>query len=223
MTKGRKIVYVNGFDVRNLHDPEFGISERKNPERAVMRACLYIPEGEIWIDEAVKDETKFLLEVMDFEDRYLRADMDFREFREVLTKEFSNPESFDLKKATRRSYEKKGVFVREVDGGIVRRTLDPYFVLGGHHLIYLYITEGEIWLDAKMPKEVLKYTLIHECVELALMHRKIDYNTAHDYATAAEKEARRRDGLYIGGDEDAQKMKAAKNTIIEKLLLEKEG
>ena len=95
MTKGRKIVYVNGFDVRNLHDPEFGISERKNPERAVMRACLYIPEGEIWIDEAVKDETKFLLEVMDFEDRYLRADMDFREFRGVLTKEFSNPEIFD--------------------------------------------------------------------------------------------------------------------------------
>ena len=95
MTKGRKIVYVNGFDVQNLHDLEFGICERRNPDRAVMHASLYIPEGEIWIDEAVKDETKFLLEIMDFEDRYLRADTDFRAFREVLKKEFSNPESFD--------------------------------------------------------------------------------------------------------------------------------
>jgi len=220
MTKGRKIVYVNGFDVQNLHDLEFGICERRNPDRAVMHASLYIPEGEIWIDEAVKDETKFLLEVMDFEDRYLRADTDFRAFREVLKKEFSNPESFDLKKATRRSYEKKGVPIREIDGGIVRKMLDPYFVLGGHHLVYSYIPKGEVWLDAKMSKEIKKYTLIHECVELALMERGANYSVAHDYATATEKEARRRDGTYLASDEDFEKPKTGKETIMEKLLAE---
>src|SRR3989344_830534 len=187
MPKGRKKVYVNGFDVRNLHDSEFGICERRNPARAVSHA--YIPEGEVWIDEAVKDETSFLLEVNDFEDRYLRSDTDFRAFREVLKKEFADPESFDLKKATRRSYEKKGVFIREVNGGMVRKNIDPYFVLGGHHLIYQYIPDGEVWLDAKMPKEVLKYTLVHECVERALMERGANYDTAHDYATATDREA----------------------------------
>lgn len=218
MSKGRKIVYVNGFDVRNLHDPEFGICERRNPDRSVRHACLYIPEGEVWIDEAVKDETDFQLEVLDFEDRYLRADIDFPTFREVLKKEFADPESFDLKKATRRFYEKKKIFIREIDGGIVRRKLDPYFVLGGHHLVYPYIPKGEIWLDAKMPKEVLKYTLVHECVERVLMERGVRYDTAHDYATATEKEARRRDGIYLAGDENPPKARTGKDTVMEKLL-----
>lgn len=221
MTKGKKIVYVNGFDVRNLHDPEFGICERRNPERSVRHACLYIPEGEIWIDEAVKDETDSLVAVLDFEDRYLRADTDFRAFREILKKEFADPASFDLKEATRRTYEKKGSFIREVDGGMVREKIDPYFVLGGHHLVYEYIPEGEIWLDAKMSKEVLKYTLVHECVERVLMERGVIYDTAHDYATATEKEARRRDGIFLAGDEEfEEKAKAGKETIMEKLLSE---
>ena len=216
MFKGRKVVYVNGFDVRNLHDTEFGICERWQPERALSHS--YIPEGEVWIDEATKDETEFLLEVVDFEERYLRSDTDSRAFREVLKKEFSDVKSFDLKKATRRSYKKKGVFIREVDGGIVREKLDPYFVLGGHHLVYPYIPKGEIWLDAKMPKDVLKYTLVHECVERTLMERGANYDTAHDYATATEKEARRRNGIYLAGDEDFKKTRTGKDTIMERLL-----
>ena len=105
---------------------------------------------------------------------------------------------------------------------MVRKNIDPYFVLGGHHLIYPYIPDGEVWLDAKMPKEVLKYTLVHECVERALMERGANYDTAHDYATATDREARRRDGIYIAGDEDFKKTKAGKNTIMEKLLSEEE-
>ena len=80
----------------------------------------------------------------------------------------------------------------QVDGSIVRRYLDPEFILGGHDLVYSYVPANTIWLDAHMDPREMPYILLHEETERRLMSQKESYDFAHEIATVTDKEARRR-------------------------------
>ena len=215
------IKYVDGFDIRNLLDSEFGIVENRKVHRPHPR--WYVPEGEVWIDSYVKDETDFFMRLIELEDEYLQADTHFHAFRDKIKKELASNDPVDLDVITKKTYRDGEYLVRELDGGIVRKDIDPYFVLGGHFRVYDYIPKGEIWLDSKMPLNVLKYTLIHERVECMLMGRELNYDISHDYATSADREMRRQDGIYLALDDadDHKKIPSSEKSFIE-LLLDKD-
>lgn len=85
-----------------------------------------------------------------------------------------------------------------VNGHKIRANFDPNFYAGGHGLVYKYMPKNEVWIDNTATPKERKYILVHELYELNLMKKGKSYNNAHDYANAAEKEARRRDGaVYI--------------------------
>ncbi|MEK9194537.1 MAG: succinylglutamate desuccinylase/aspartoacylase family protein, partial [Patescibacteria group bacterium] len=95
-----------------------------------------------------------------------------------------------------RKFKKDDLTIKVVDGEIVRKTLDPSFVAGGHGLIYpWYIPKQEIWLDGRIDRKELKYILAHEKHEYRLMQKGSDYNKAHDRACVIEKELRAKNGV----------------------------
>lgn len=67
------------------------------------------------------------------------------------------------------------------------------FTMGGHHLVYPFIPDNEIWLDSALPPEELNYTLHdHELPEHYLMKFKyLPYSKAHNIANARELQARK--------------------------------
>ncbi|MBI4714036.1 hypothetical protein HY771_02530 [Candidatus Uhrbacteria bacterium] len=88
-----------------------------------------------------------------------------------------------------------------VDGAIIRKYMDPEFILGGHDLIYpTYIPKGEIWLEASMNKKEIPFIFEHELLERTLMSKGKNYDIAHEYGTSIEKETRRlaKVGCYPG-------------------------
>jgi mannose-6-phosphate isomerase-like protein (cupin superfamily) len=80
-----------------------------------------------------------------------------------------------------------------VSGRTVRDTLDVDFTTGGNPGRYVYVPDGEIWIEASMSPADVAATIVHELVELAKMlgdHES--YDAAHDDANVVEKEARAR-------------------------------
>jgi hypothetical protein len=195
-----RVVYVDGFKVRQTQDIDFGTINRH--ETRGFAPTWYIPEGQVWIDRRLKDETAFLVAVAAMETELDRKGIDPRRARALLAQQFCQRPRPPLDSFTRRKYRRYGFLVRELDGGTLRRTVDPLFIIGGHSKVYRYVPEGEIWLDAKMDPKELPYHLIHEAVECTLMARGIAYDVAHEYATAADKEVRRQHELTFLGDED---------------------
>jgi hypothetical protein len=74
-----------------------------------------------------------------------------------------------------------------VDGKLIRDSLDTDFIGGGHFFRYQWIPEGEIWLENDTPTNDVKFFLLHELCERALMVDGMEYDEAHSHA--AEKEA----------------------------------
>lgn len=200
--KKMRIVYVDGFKVRQTRDIDFGTINWRATEG--FAPTWYIPEGEVWIDRRLKDETAFLLAVDAAEIALDRSGIEPRRARALLKKRFCTKPRPPLDAFTERKYRKYGFLVRELDGSVIRTTVDPLFIIGGHTEVYPYVPKGEIWLDSKMDPRELPYHLIHEAVECRLMARGIAYDPAHEYATAADKEVRRQNGLSFSGDEDAR-------------------
>ena len=77
----------------------------------------------------------------------------------------------------------------------MRRYLDPYFVLGGHDLVYSYIPKNTVWLDDVIDQKELPYILLHEKEERNIMEKGKSYDVAHRFAIAIDQEARIKDGL----------------------------
>jgi hypothetical protein len=72
-----------------------------------------------------------------------------------------------------------------VDGAYVRDNYDADFLLGGHYVVYKFIPENEIWIEAA---DDMEENLAHELFELLLMkYCKIGYNEAHLKALSIEK------------------------------------
>lgn len=183
--KNLKLVYVDGYKIRQNLDPNFSVIHFNNPDWAVFDSKWYIPKGEIWFDHRFKGEEDFLKKI-------LLKISSRSEARKFIKK--GRPKNFILKEEVQGKTK-----IQCVDGKTVREYLDPEFVLGGHDLIYSYIPEKTIWLDNRMDQRDISHLLVHEMTERKLMVEGKSYDIAHDYATAAEKESRRKaGGKYIG-------------------------
>ncbi len=187
----QKIVYVDGFHIRTVFgDMDFNIFHAFGIS---FHVPWYILPNEILIEKRVKDELSFLLQTEKLERKLdSKYPNNYKMVRALVKKQLCKKTE---KSYIRKTYRHKELIVREVDGGIVRRSLDPDFVSGGHYLVYPdYIPKGEIWLDGKFDPRELPYILTHESTECRLMRQGASYIHAHDKALHTEKLARVRNG-----------------------------
>lgn len=85
-----------------------------------------------------------------------------------------------------------GLSVYLVSGEQVRDEIDIDFTLGGNGAEYTYVPPGEIWIDDAAHALDRTATTLHEMVERDLMlHHGMDYDRAHDAASARERVFRR--------------------------------
>jgi len=192
------IKLVDGFAIRNMIDPSFGSIHRHGTELAKPGVRWYIPEGEVWVDHiyAKSGELEFLLQMDEAGDKYIEKNPegDYRTFLKGFCEKGVPP---DFYKST---IVVNGNSVVKVDGAIVRKYLDPEFIMGGHEFVYDYVPQSEIWLDAWLDERELPYVLNHEQLERNFMKDGMSYDDAHEYATASEKAMRVKDGVgnYLG-------------------------
>ncbi len=194
-----KIRLVDSFAIRQFLDPDFGILQTRLENTLTFSSKWYIPEGEWWCDWRFADETDFLLAVDRARLIFEKTATPSRSRTEMIRR-FTEPgqcPNFVIK------YSRyKNLRVAQVNGSIVRRYIDPQFIIGGHDIVYPYIPKNEIWIDDKLDPRDIPHVLVHESFERDLMRKGKSYDVAHDWATAAEKESRRAKGGTYPGDEN---------------------
>jgi nucleoside-diphosphate-sugar epimerase len=85
----------------------------------------------------------------------------------------------------------EGIKVVEVDGNYVRDNVYVDWVLGGHHYVYDWIPEDEVWIENTSSPHDRKCNLFHELVERHLMKEHgWDYESAHSVAANKERDYR---------------------------------
>ncbi len=189
-----KLKYVSGMKIRNTIDADFGVIGSN-------KIYSYIPKNEIWFDRLYKEEKEHFLKIHLYELKLIK-EMRYEKARKIIEKRFivkGKIPDFVVKKT-----KYKGFSVVYVDGRIIREYLDPKFILGCNGILNKKIWKNkilnkkiwkrDIWIDIRQDKREYKYTLIHEYEEAKLIMQGMNYNDAHDYAIAAEKAARRKDG-----------------------------
>lgn len=174
---------VNAAKIRNTIDTDFS-------SVGTYLEYPYIPRGVLWIDRYLKAERPLFLALAKLE-RSMKG-KPFTLIRERAKKMMTVPGSLPVPKKTE---SVAGLDVRYMDGCAVRKHLDPYFLLGGHALVYSYIPSGQVWIDVHQDTQEQKFTLLHEIKEYDLMRRGVSYDDAHDFALAEERAARRKSGV----------------------------
>jgi|GEM_PF-840501 len=184
---------VDGFKIRCTMDSDFAIFHCHSTSASLFCPKYYIPQGEWWLDERFRAEKGFLIKAENLEfsrPASIRREPTRRLYVKQHMIERGKIPPFVLRKERRR-----GVHVMIVDGSIVRRHIDPEFVFGGHDFVYSYIPKGQIWLEDCMNPKEIPFVFEHEFLERRLMSKGKDYDNAHEYATIADREARRRFGI----------------------------
>lgn len=180
-----RIRWVNGYTIRNTTNTDFAgfATHEYDPQ---------VPKGEVWIENTLKREKKHFMRLVKAEKKH-RSVKQFARLRKELAREAKKhgvPPPFV------RSIEKQGSLkIVFVDGAIVRKYFDAYFLLGGHHYVYRYIPKNEIWIDDLNYTDDQEFTIIHELHERNLMKKGMDYASAHDYSLAEERFWRRKKGV----------------------------
>lgn len=181
----KKVKIVDGFKIRNTIDLDFG-----NIEDSL--TCPYIPKNEIWFDRAFANEKDSMLATF-IKKRSLMKKVGYEKAKKLLREKMKR---IDSDKVKIKLLERQGALkIYLVSGKKVRQHFDFNFVFGGHDLVYDYVPKNEVWLDNAMLTKERKYVLIHELYERNLMKKGKNYDNAHDYACAREKEERRLDGV----------------------------
>lgn len=188
-----KIVYVDGFKIRNTLDDDFA-DFHFNIGFSRYVSKYYIPKNEIWIDHIFKisEEVDFLFKIYEENERYFKNNPTGLGYKDFLRKTLCSPgpaPSFKIKKEIVDGFD-----IVYVNGKTVRQYLDTQFVFGGHSLVYDYIPKNEIWLDTVTDSREIPYFLVHEKHERDLMEKGKSYDTAHRFASAADMEQRIKDG-----------------------------
>jgi len=184
MMRGMIVKFVDAARIRNTIDTDFsGIGSHAD--------YPYIPLGEMWIDKWMRSEKDLFVALWKLE-RSMRG-KPFRLIREKAKKTFVVAKAAKL--VVKKTVRKGPLKILYVDGASVRKGFDPYFLLGGHDLVYPYIPKHEVWVDDRQDPKETKYTLIHELDERERMAKGLSYDDAHDFALAAERMARRKDGV----------------------------
>ncbi|MFA6136391.1 MAG: hypothetical protein WC705_03505 [Candidatus Paceibacterota bacterium] len=213
--KNLKVVYVDGFKIRNHIDDDFAIAHVFFDELCYFPKKFYIPKDEIWIDYHYRNETEFLIKTQHY---FSFSAKSYLHIRNLMKKELCKKGPVpDFKLKIFRKDSKKIVYV---DGKVLREYIDPEFVMGGHGLVYSYIPENEIWIDVKVDLKEVPYILLHERVEYDLMKKGKSYDVAHEYAVVADKEERRkRTGASYAGDYNYPWYGQSNKKIIKKITV----
>lgn len=203
------IKLVDGFLIRNTLDDEFALLHFHGDLVSDPFSKKYIPQGEIWLDHIVKDEADFLLKVESETDKYMaEGGKDYRAFAKSLC------EKGEMPKFVEKEEKENDLTIQYLNGAIVRKYIDPYFVFGGHDLVYDYIPEKTIWLDIKMDPKEIPFMKIHELVEREYMENGKEYDDAHRFAAATDMEARRMAGVGTYPEDDGYPWRKLSNEEI---------
>ena len=99
----------------------------------------------------------------------------------------------DLKKVRIRYFGNlHGIKVYMIDGEFIRNGIYVDFTNGGNPGRYVFIPEGEIWIDNEKPNDFTA-TLIHEFVECHhMIKNKKSYDDAHEIANKFERAFRQK-------------------------------
>lgn len=157
----------------------------------------YIPRNELWLDrEAHPDEQQFFVDHMLTQwkalrhgysnaialDKAYRVEKSERAKSGDMQKVQSNVD-VHLKKISETS---DGLVIWLVNGRLVRSDFFIDFVDGGHHLIYPWIPQNEVWIDDDLQPNEYPFVILHELHERELMAKGWTYNKAHASASKIE-------------------------------------
>lgn len=180
----QNIKLVDGFKIRNTIEIEFSMIGDHD-------STPFIPKGQIWLEQYYKAERDSIVQYF-LKRKTLSKKIGYEKAKAKLRpSKISN-----LEENCKQLIIKEGTLkIFLVDGSFIRQQIDPSFCFGGHYQVYKYIPKNELWLDDCVDIKEIPYILVHELKELDLMKFGMSYCNAHDYANAAEKEARRNDGV----------------------------
>jgi hypothetical protein len=89
------------------------------------------------------------------------------------------------------------VNILAIDGAKAREH-DQSFSVGGHHYVYPFIPEDEIWIEAGLTGKDLSAIIVHELSEREIMKRlSLSYEKAHPISNHCEEAVR----LLLGKDD----------------------
>lgn len=156
----------------------------------------YVPAGEIWVDQATDpSEVRYMAHACFVEAREMATGATFDAAHDVVDAENAIERQSDAVRFNPliegRLADVGQLRVVVVNGQVVRDLFSPDWVYGGHHYVYPWIPEGEIWIEDALEDTDKFFVLLHEARERKLM--SVDgwpYERAHADATSLEQEAR---------------------------------
>jgi hypothetical protein len=170
--------------------------------------CSYIPKNELWIDQGVKDDEKpymiehllveyrLMAKGMAYDDALAEADKKERQkrrrshdMRKLMPQGQTLPDPANVHDHLWKKLE-NGVSVWIVNGRLVRSTFDLDFTAGGHHHVYEFIPQDEIWIDDASDEKERGYFLLHEMHERNRMAMGEPYSAAHAESSRLELHCR---------------------------------
>lgn len=174
-------------------------------------AFPFIPTNEFWLDkENNPGEEKYFIDHLLLERRLMKSGVKFdtaidRGDRLELAERFKNKKIKKLLKHKHepeiikkihqkllKKYSAKNVQVWLVDGELVRDLFFIDFTEGGHHYVYHFVPESEIWIDNDLSLKEYPFVILHEMHERRLMRdEKLPYFNAHYSSSAIEYECRK--------------------------------
>lgn len=187
---------VDGEKIREKLDIEF-------PNFAMWPDFDYIPKNELWLDvEHDPDERQFFIDHLLAQWIVLKTTKDnqkavakaYRVERSERRKAGDKAKVFDGhgKSHPDKVHQKllgktdDGLSVWLINGRLARSAFFLDFMDGGHHLIYPWIPDKEVWLDDDLVPKEYPYVLLHELHERMLMAKGWSYNKAHPDSSQIE-------------------------------------
>ena len=187
---------VDGEKIREKLDIEF-------PNFAMWPDFDYIPKNELWLDvEKDPDERQFFIDHMLAQWIVLKSGRDnaeavnkaYRVERSERRKAGDKNHVFDSKghphpdKVHIKILGKtdSGLTIWLINGRLVRSAFFLDFMDGGHHLVYPWVPEKEVWIDDDLVFKEYPYVILHELHERMLMAKGWSYNKAHPDSSKIE-------------------------------------
>ncbi|MBI1872128.1 hypothetical protein HYS10_01780 [Candidatus Collierbacteria bacterium] len=163
----------------------------------------YIPKNELWLDvEKNPDERQFFIDHMLAQwtvnkttgDNAKAIDKAYKVEVAERKKAGDKAKVFDTKghphpaKVHQKLLGKTdaGLEVWLINGRLVRSSYFIDFVDGGHHYVYPWVPEKEVWLDDDLSPKEYPYVLLHELNERVRMGQGWSYNRAHPDSSKIE-------------------------------------
>jgi len=193
---GLEVWEVDGEKIREKLDIEF-------PNFAMWPDFDYIPKNELWLDVGKDpDERQFFIDHMLAQWIVLKSGKDnaeavnkaYRVERSERRKAGDKNHVFDSKghphpdKVHIKILGKtdSGLTIWLINGRLVRSAFFLDFMDGGHHLVYPWVPEKEVWIDNDLVSVEYPYVILHELHERLLMSQGASYNRAHPQASKIE-------------------------------------